>query len=104
MPGNIKMSVGEPDISGTRVIEAKGISKSYGENAVVRDVSIRIHRGDRLGIVGANGAGKTTLLNLLIGRLAPDDGTVTLGSNLVIATLDQGRASLNPETSPCAMC
>jgi ATP-binding cassette subfamily F protein uup len=97
--GNIKMSVGDADISGTRVIEAKNISKSYGENAVVRDVSIRIHRGDRLGIVGANGAGKTTLLNLLIGRMAPDSGSVTLGSNLVIATLDQGRASLNPETS-----
>jgi ABC transport system ATP-binding/permease protein len=97
--GNIKMSVGDTDNSGTRVIEAKGISKSYGENTVVRDVSIRIHRGDRVGIVGANGAGKTTLLNLLIGRLAPDEGTVTLGSNLIIATLDQGRASLNPEMS-----
>jgi ATP-binding cassette subfamily F protein uup len=81
------------------VIEAKRISKSYGAHAVVRDVSIRIHRGDRVGIVGANGAGKTTLLNLLIGALVPDEGTVTLGSNLIIATLDQGRASLNPETS-----
>jgi ATP-binding cassette subfamily F protein uup len=97
--GNIKISVGDADISGTRVIEAKGISKSYGAHAVVRDVSIRIHRGDRVGIVGANGAGKTTLLNLLIGALVPDEGTVTLGSNLIIATLDQGRASLNPETS-----
>jgi len=97
--GKIKISAGDADISGTRVIEAKAISKSYGANPVVRDVSIRIHRGDRLGIVGANGAGKTTLLTLLTGRLAPDEGTVTLGSNLTIATLDQGRASLNPETS-----
>ena len=97
--GKIKISAGDADISGTRVIEAKAISKSYGANPVVRDVSIRIHRGDRLGIVGANGAGKPTLLTLLTGRLAPDEGTVTLGSNLTIATLDQGRASLNPETS-----
>jgi ABC transport system ATP-binding/permease protein len=97
--GNVKMTVGDTDNSGTRVIEAKNISKAYGANVVVRDVSLRIHRGDRVGIVGANGAGKTTLLNLLIGRMPPDSGTVTLGSNLVIATLDQGRASLNPETS-----
>ena len=97
--GNVKMTVGETDNAGTRVIEAKNISKAYGANIVVRDVSLRIHRGDRVGIVGANGAGKTTLLNLLIGRMPPDSGTVTLGSNLVIATLDQGRASLNPETS-----
>ena len=97
--GTVKMSVGDADNSGTRVVEAKDISKSYGDRTIVRDVSMRIHRGDRLGIVGANGAGKTTLLNLLIGRLAPDSGTVTLGSNLLIATLDQGRASLNSETS-----
>ena len=97
--GNVKMSVGDADNSGTRVVEAKAISKSYGDRAIVRDISLRIHRGDRLGIVGANGAGKTTLLNLLIGRLAPDSGAVTLGSNLVIATLDQGRASLNAETT-----
>jgi ABC transport system ATP-binding/permease protein len=97
--GTVRMSVGDTDNSGTRVVEAKDISKSYGDRAIVRDVSMRIHRGDRLGIVGANGAGKTTLLNLLIGRLAPDSGTVTLGSNLLIASLDQGRASLNSETS-----
>jgi ATP-binding cassette subfamily F protein uup len=97
--GNVKLSAGDADNSGTRVVEAKDISKSYGDRIIVRDVSIRIHRGDRLGIVGANGSGKTTLLNLLIGRLAPDSGTVTLGSNLLIASLDQGRASLNSETS-----
>jgi ATP-binding cassette subfamily F protein uup len=98
--GNVKLSVGDADNnSGTRVVEAKDISKSYGDRIIVRDVSIRIHRGDRLGIVGANGSGKTTLLNLLIGRLAPDSGTVILGSNLLIASLDQGRASLNSETS-----
>ena len=96
--GNVALSVGDADNSGTRVIEAKTIAKSYGDLNVVRDFSIRIQRGDRVGAVGANGAGKTTLLNMLIGRLAPDSGTVTLGANVLIATLDQGRASLNPET------
>ena len=63
----------------------------------VRDFSIRIARGDRLGIVGPNGAGKTTLVNMLTGAGAPDSGTVRLGSNLVIASLDQRRASLDPQ-------
>ncbi len=88
--GTVKMSVGDADNSGTRVVEAKDISKSYGDRTIVRDVSMRILRGDRLGIVGANGSGKTTLLNLLIGRLAPDSGTVTLGSNLLIAIARSG--------------
>jgi ABC transport system ATP-binding/permease protein len=96
--GTVKLSVGDADNSGTRVVEAKTVSKSYGDRTIVRDISLRILRGDRLGIVGANGAGKTTLLSLLIGRLAPDSGMVTLGSNLLIASLDQGRASLNGET------
>ena len=97
--GSVKMSVGSAENSGTLVIEAKHIAKSYGELRAVRDFSIRVQRGDRVGVVGANGSGKTTLLNLLIGRMAPDKGTVALGSNLVVAVLDQGRASLNPETS-----
>jgi ATP-binding cassette subfamily F protein uup len=92
------MSAADADTSGTRVIEAKTISKAYGDNQVVRDFSIRIHRGDRVGVAGANGAGKTTLLNLLIGRLPPDSGTVITGSNLTMAALDQGRASLDPDT------
>ena len=66
---------------------------------VVRDFSVKIARGDRIGIVGPNGAGKTTLINLLTGALAPDSGTVQLGTNLEIATLDQTRESLDPEAS-----
>src|SRR5207237_7015917 len=57
---------------------------------------IRIHRGDRIGIIGPNGSGKTTLINLLTGALAPDSGTVRLGANLLTATLDQHRESLDP--------
>ncbi|MFZ2029321.1 MAG: ABC-F family ATP-binding cassette domain-containing protein [Vitreimonas sp.] len=78
------------------VIDAKGLSKSYGERTLIKDVSLRIMRGDRVGIVGANGAGKTTLLELLLKRRAPDAGTVRLGENLEIAYVDQTRAILNP--------
>src|SRR5258706_4915014 len=101
--GNVRFSVADADNTGTRVSEAKGISKSYDGVPVVRDFSIRILRGDRLGIVGANGAGKTTLLNLLTGRVKPDSGEVKLGTNLKMATLDQNRALLDPETTLSAV-
>src|SRR5208282_241044 len=65
----------------------------------VRDFSVRVMRGDRVGIVGANGAGKTTLVNLLTGALAPDSGFVRLGANVAMASLDQRRASLQPTTT-----
>jgi len=84
------------DKSGTQVIEADRISKSYGQRPIVADFSIRIRRGDRIGIVGPNGSGKTTLLNMLTGATSPDTGTVRLGANLVMATLDQQRESLDP--------
>jgi ATP-binding cassette subfamily F protein uup len=92
---SIAASVAPP--SGALVIEARSIGKSYNGRSVVRDFSIRIERGDRIGIVGPNGSGKTTLINLLTGTLAPDDGTVRLGSNLAVATLSQHRDSLNPD-------
>jgi ATP-binding cassette subfamily F protein uup len=82
--------------SGKLVIEAAGIAKSFGQKNVVDDFSIDLHRRDRIGIVGPNGAGKTTLIGLLTGRLEPDAGTVRLGTNLQIASLDQGCAGLRP--------
>jgi ATP-binding cassette subfamily F protein uup len=85
--------------SGDRVIEARNISKSFGAEPVVKDFSIRVMRGDRIGIVGPNGAGKTTLINLLTGRLAPDLGEVKLGVNVAMAELDQRRAALDPEAT-----
>jgi len=96
--GQVRMTVSEAEEGGTRVIDAKGISKSFGERAVVSDFSVRIHRGNRVGIVGANGAGKTTLLNMLIGRLKPDTGNVKIGINVVMAALDQNRELLEPDT------
>jgi ATP-binding cassette subfamily F protein uup len=97
--GAAAMKASDAAESGKLVIEAKGISKSFGDLAVVRDFSIRVARGDRIGLVGPNGAGKTTLLKMLTGELAPDAGTVRLGANLTIATLDQKRESLDPEES-----
>ncbi|MGI9382754.1 MAG: ABC-F family ATP-binding cassette domain-containing protein [Methyloligellaceae bacterium] len=93
----VKLAVVESEASGKRALEAKAISKSYGDLTVVKDLSLRVHRGDRLGILGPNGAGKTTLVNLLTGALAPDDGTITLGANLDMVTLDQRREALDPD-------
>ena len=83
--------------SGKRVVEATGLAKSWDNTPVVRDFSIRIDRGERIGLIGPNGAGKTTLLNLLTGKLEPDAGEIRLGTNLELATLDQHRAALNPD-------
>jgi ATP-binding cassette subfamily F protein uup len=97
--GTVKLTVTAAEASGKLVIEADNVTKALGGRVLVRDLSLRIARGDRLGIVGSNGAGKTTLLNLLTGAVQPDDGTVRLGANLEIASLDQRRASLDPATT-----
>ena len=83
--GAVKFTVTGAEVSGKLVIEAKNVSKALGGRTLIRDLSLRIARGDRLGIVGPNGAGKTTLLDMLTGAGAPDSGTVRLGSNLEIA-------------------
>jgi ATP-binding cassette subfamily F protein uup len=98
-PGDVVMQADTSRVSGRLVIEAKGVSKSFGDRVIVQDFSTRIERGDKVGIIGANGAGKTTLLSLLTGVLAPDSGSVRLGANLNIVTLDQRRDSLAPETT-----
>ena len=100
--GNVKMDAAEGSGSGTKVIDAKGVAFAYGEREIVRDFSLRIHRGDRVALVGPNGAGKTTLLKLLIGELAPQKGNVKLGQGLLMAQLDQNRSKLNPEQSLAA--
>jgi len=97
--GDVRMSVTEGSVSGAMVVDADDISKSFGDRPIVRDFTTRILRGDRVGVVGANGAGKTTLLRLLTGVMPPDAGKVRLGANLELATLDQGRKSLNPEST-----
>jgi len=100
--GSVKMEAAEGSSSGTKVIDAKGVSFSYGEREIVRDFSLRIHRGDRIALVGPNGVGKTTLLKLLIGQLSPQKGNVKLGQGLLMAQLDQSRAALHPDQSLAA--
>jgi len=78
------------------------VSFAYDEREIVRDFSQRIHRGDRIAIVGPNGVGKTTLLKLLTGQLAPQKGNVKLGQGLLMAQLDQSRSQLHPEQSLAA--
>ncbi|MCP3418073.1 ABC-F family ATP-binding cassette domain-containing protein [Bradyrhizobium brasilense] len=95
--GNATLAAAEAEKSGRLVIEAKNIAKAYGERRIVDGFSTRIQRGDRLGIVGPNGAGKTTLVHLLIGNDPPDSGSVRLGANIEMATLDQHRESLDPK-------
>ncbi len=97
--GTAKLEFEAGPLSGKLVIEAVGIAKAYGERTIVRDFSLRIGRGERVALVGPNGVGKTTLLNLLTGALAPDEGRVRLGANLVPVVFDQNRAALDPDVS-----
>ncbi|MEZ5972994.1 MAG: ABC-F family ATP-binding cassette domain-containing protein [Hyphomonadaceae bacterium] len=78
------------------VIDAKNISKAYGERPLIANFSLRIRRGDRVGVVGANGSGKTTLLELLLQRREPDSGSVRMGENLTLAYVDQRRDIIDP--------
>ncbi|MGI2034767.1 ABC-F family ATP-binding cassette domain-containing protein [Rhizobium panacihumi] len=94
--GSVQASVAEGRESGKLVVEAENITKTY-DKPIVAPFSIRVHRGDRIGLVGPNGAGKTTLLKMLTGQLKPDEGWIKLGTNLEIATLDQKREDLDPE-------
>ena len=94
--GLVRMTVTDGETSGKRVIEAVNVSKAYGGPPIVSDFSIKIQRGDRVGIVGPNGAGKTTLLNMLTGTLVPDSGSIRLGTRLDMVTLDQKREALDP--------
>ena len=83
--------------SGKRVLEAKGVTKAYGDRVLIQGFSTRVQRGDRVAIVGPNGAGKTTLVKILLGEIEPDAGSVRLGSNLDIVYVDQARADLTEE-------
>ena len=98
--GSVRLQAAAGALSGKVVIEASGIAKSFGERTILKGFSTRILRGDRVGVIGSNGAGKSTLLKLLTGDLAPDEGTVRLGTNLEIARFDQHRAQLDPDRSP----
>jgi ATP-binding cassette subfamily F protein uup len=93
--GNVKLALEAGERSGKLVAELKGVTKRFGERTVVRDLTLNLMRGDRLALIGPNGAGKTTLIRLILGRMAPDVGSVRLGTRLAIAYFDQMRAALD---------
>ncbi|HYD51702.1 MAG TPA: ATP-binding cassette domain-containing protein [Gemmatimonadaceae bacterium] len=95
--GAARLQAQEAERSGRLVVEARGVSFSRGDRPVIRDLSTTIMRGDRIGVIGPNGSGKTTLLRLLLGQLAPDEGTIRHGTNLEVAYYDQLREQLDPD-------
>ena len=95
--GTAAMAFDSGTTSGKKVVEATGIAKAFGDKTILRPFDLRIQRGDRIAFVGPNGAGKTTLIKMLTGEIAPDQGTVTMGTNPEIAVFDQARAALNPD-------
>ena len=93
--GTAAMELETGTTSGKRVIEAKGLWKAFDDRVIVQNFDLRVLRGDRVAFVGPNGVGKTTLLKMLTAEVAPDQGTVKLGTNLEIAVFDQSRAQLD---------
>ncbi|HEX2803761.1 MAG TPA: ATP-binding cassette domain-containing protein [Sphingomicrobium sp.] len=98
-PGTAKLALAKDQVRSKAVIEADRVSKSFGDREIVRDFSLRIQRGDRIGLVGPNGAGKTTLLKLLTGEIEPDIGTVTRARTLSGIVIDQQRKLMDPGKS-----
>lgn len=93
--GSIRLAIDAGEKSGKIVAEVTGLSKSFGNHVVVKDLDFTLMRGDRLGLIGPNGAGKSTLIKLILGKLKPDAGKVKLGTNLQIAYFDQLREQLD---------
>src|SRR6056297_1052204 len=85
--------------SGKKVIEATGVSHAFGDKTIVRNFDLTVQRGERVAFIGPNGVGKTTLIRILMGEIAPDEGSVKLGTNLVPAIFDQTRAQLDPDAT-----
>ncbi|WP_309601337.1 ATP-binding cassette domain-containing protein [Sphingomonas sp.] len=95
--GAAKLGLARDDVKTKVVIDAEAVTKSFDDRTIIRDFSLRITRGDRIGLVGANGTGKTTLLKLLNGELAPDSGKVTKAKSLSGIVIDQQRKLMSPE-------
>jgi ATP-binding cassette subfamily F protein uup len=96
MAGTAKLALAKDDVRSKTVIDAEHVTKGFGERTIIRDFSLRVQRGDRIGIVGANGAGKTTLLKLLTGELEPDAGKVARARTLSGIVIDQQRKLMEP--------
>ncbi len=96
-PGTANLTIGTDDVRTKTVIDAEHVNKRFGDRPIISDFSLRIQRGDRIGIVGSNGAGKTTLLKLLTGELKPDEGRIRLAKTLDGVIIDQQRKLMAPE-------
>ena len=97
--GNVKLAVDAGERSGVLVAELEHVWKAFGTRTLVRDLSLRVMRGDRLALLGPNGAGKSTLLKIILGQVPPDRGQLRLGTRLQVAYFDQMREQLDPERS-----
>src|SRR5574343_881613 len=97
--GKVNLQLDAGDKSGKLVAELEHVGKRFGQRVIVDDFSIRIQRGDKIGLIGPNGAGKTTLLRMILSELQPDSGTVRLGTKIDVAYFDQFRTQLNPDSS-----
>jgi ATP-binding cassette subfamily F protein uup len=95
--GTAKLAAASDDSKTKTVISAEGVGKSFGDRTIIKDFTLRIQRGDRIGIVGANGTGKTTLIRMLTGETQPDTGSITLSPTLTGIVIDQQRKLLTPE-------
>ncbi|MFW2587142.1 ABC-F family ATP-binding cassette domain-containing protein [Sagittula sp. SSi028] len=95
--GTAAMDLASGPKSGRKVVEVEGLQHAFGDKPIVRNLDLKVQRGDRVAFVGPNGVGKTTLIRILMGEITPDAGTVKLGTNLVPAIFDQTRAQLDPE-------
>jgi ATP-binding cassette subfamily F protein uup len=97
--GNVKLSLDSGERSGKLVAELVNVSKRFGDKIIVSNLSMRVQRGDRIGLIGANGVGKSTLIKLILGQLAPDSGSIRLGANVQVAYFDQLREQLDSDAT-----
>lgn len=95
--GAAKLGIASDDVKTKEVIKAEHVTKRYGDRTIIKDLTLKVTRGDRIGIVGANGAGKTTLLRLLTGEIQPDEGSIFLAKTLDGVIIDQQRKLMAPE-------
>jgi ATP-binding cassette subfamily F protein uup len=95
--GSANLTIGTNDAKSKVVIDAKHISKAFGDRTIIRDLTLRVTRKDRIGIVGANGAGKSTLLKLLTGELEPDSGQIRFAKTMERIVIDQQRSKMEPD-------